>query len=31
LPNGDTAADSELRSADTLSRIPFPRWRMDQP
>ena len=31
LPNGDTATDSELRSADTLSRIPFPRWRMDQP
>ena len=31
LPNGDTAADSELRSADALSRKPFPRWRLDQP
>jgi prepilin-type processing-associated H-X9-DG protein len=31
LPNGDSAADSELRSADTLSRISYPRWRMDQP
>lgn len=30
LPNGDDAATSELRSADTLSRVPFPRWRMDQ-
>ena len=20
----------ELRSADTLSRVPFPRWRLDQ-
>ena len=31
LPIGDTAANSELRGADTLSRVPFPRWRMDQP
>jgi prepilin-type processing-associated H-X9-DG protein/prepilin-type N-terminal cleavage/methylation domain-containing protein len=31
LPNGDTAGDSELRSADALSRVPFPRWRLDQP
>jgi prepilin-type N-terminal cleavage/methylation domain-containing protein/prepilin-type processing-associated H-X9-DG protein len=30
LPIGDTAADSELRSANTLSRVPFPRWRLDQ-
>jgi len=30
LPLGNTLADSELRGADTLSRVPFPRWRMDQ-
>jgi prepilin-type N-terminal cleavage/methylation domain-containing protein/prepilin-type processing-associated H-X9-DG protein len=30
LPNGADAATSELRSADTLNRVPSPRWRMDQ-
>lgn len=30
LPNGLTAADSDLRSAETLSKTPWPRWRLDQ-
>lgn len=30
LPNGNTLADSELRGPEWLSRVPFPRWRIDQ-
>jgi prepilin-type processing-associated H-X9-DG protein/prepilin-type N-terminal cleavage/methylation domain-containing protein len=30
LPNGTTATDSDLRSADTLNRTPWPKWRLDQ-
>ena len=30
LPNGSTAADSDLRSAATLIGKPYPLWRLDQ-
>jgi prepilin-type N-terminal cleavage/methylation domain-containing protein/prepilin-type processing-associated H-X9-DG protein len=30
LPNGNTLADSELRDVQYLSRVPYPRWRIDQ-
>jgi prepilin-type N-terminal cleavage/methylation domain-containing protein/prepilin-type processing-associated H-X9-DG protein len=30
LPNGTGSANSELRSAATLSRVPYPKWRLDQ-
>jgi prepilin-type N-terminal cleavage/methylation domain-containing protein/prepilin-type processing-associated H-X9-DG protein len=30
LPIGTTATDSELRSASTLERTPWPKWRLDQ-
>jgi prepilin-type N-terminal cleavage/methylation domain-containing protein/prepilin-type processing-associated H-X9-DG protein len=30
LPNGNTKANSDLRSAATLEASPFPKWRLDQ-
>ena len=30
LPNGNTEATSDLRSAATLVDCPFPKWRLDQ-
>jgi prepilin-type N-terminal cleavage/methylation domain-containing protein/prepilin-type processing-associated H-X9-DG protein len=30
LPDGNTLADSELRGAEFLARVPYPRWRLDQ-
>jgi prepilin-type processing-associated H-X9-DG protein/prepilin-type N-terminal cleavage/methylation domain-containing protein len=30
LPNGTTAANSDLASADKLGKSPFPKWRLDQ-
>jgi prepilin-type processing-associated H-X9-DG protein/prepilin-type N-terminal cleavage/methylation domain-containing protein len=30
LPLGTGSANSELRSAETLARVPYPKWRLDQ-